>query len=97
MVNLKDQLSSHTNNSSSFFAGNKLLLGILAGIAAGVVIARLIGTEKVYDTLSSTANDLTNKAKDAWDKNKDTIKDTAASAIDTARNTADKARVKAGV
>jgi hypothetical protein len=51
----------------SFLNQNKLMIAALGGVAAGISLAGILGTEKakkIVDTLGSSVSDFTNKLKD---------------------------------
>jgi hypothetical protein len=51
----------------TFLKQNKVMLAALGGVAAGISLAGILGTEKarkIVDTLGSSVNDFTNKLKD---------------------------------
>jgi hypothetical protein len=93
MTNLKEEISNYGNTFSTFFTDNKVLVAALAGLAAGVALASILGSDKAktaFNSLSDTASDLKDKAIDAWDSNKEIV-------AETAKKVAGKARQKAPV
>lgn len=99
MTNLKEEISSYnTNDIMSFFSNNKVLVAALAGVAAGIAIAAILGSDqakKAYNTLSDTASDLSDKAVETWDSSKEKVKEAAQNVVGKAKSTT--SRAKAGV
>lgn len=63
----KKNKSFYKNNVKPFVADNKVLLAVLGGIAAGISIAGILGTEKaqqIVGSIGDTAKDYTQKIKE---------------------------------
>jgi hypothetical protein len=58
-------------SKKSFLKQNKIMLAALGGVATGISLAGILGTEKarkIVDTLGSSVNEFTNKLKDQMNK-----------------------------